>query len=76
LLLFDSRTVAVAQPHTAEAERRYFKIAKCALLQLILLARLFDEAFHEPKTLPYKGTEFCGRFGLSTYVVDYCCYSF
>src|SRR5512141_2246111 len=32
LLLFDSRTVAIAQPHVTKAEYRYIKIAKCALL--------------------------------------------
>lgn len=33
--------------------------------------KAIDEAFWSQKPLPYKGTGFCGRFGLSTCVVNY-----
>src|SRR5581483_12199388 len=38
LLFFDSRTVAVAQPHATKTERRHFKIAELAFLHANLFA--------------------------------------
>src|SRR5579862_941018 len=62
LLLFDGRTVAIAQPHATKAECRDFKSAfpERALLHLILLPQLSTKHSSEPKPLLYKSAEFCG----------------